>query len=56
MVVRTGDYAGDPQKVRYWALMNDGDNCEIDEVDWLNPLHYLTRDDWERREKDLDHY
>tara|TARA_R110002012_G_scaffold200692_1_gene369721 strand:- start:335 stop:679 length:345 start_codon:yes stop_codon:yes gene_type:complete len=56
MVVRTGDYAGDPQKVRYWALMADGDNCEIDEPDWLDPLKHLNRDDWERRETDLDHY
>jgi dimeric dUTPase (all-alpha-NTP-PPase superfamily) len=56
MVVRTGDYAGDPQKVRYWALMADGDNCEIDEPDWLDPLHYLTSEDWKKRETDLDHY
>ena len=56
MVVSSGDYAGDPQKVRYWALMADGDNCEIDEPDWLDPLGHLNRNDWERREKDLDHY
>ena len=56
MWVRTGDYADDPQKVRYWALMNDGDTCEIDECDWLNPLGHLNRDNWERREKNLDHF
>ncbi len=56
MAFRTGDYAEDPQKVRYWALMADGDNCEIDETDWLDPLKHLNRDDWEQRETDLDHY
>jgi hypothetical protein len=56
MVVRTGTCASEPRKVMYYALMNDGDNCEIDEGHWLNPLGHLNRDDWERREKDLDHF
>jgi len=56
MVIRTGDYAGDPQKVRYWALMSDGDNCEIDESEWLDPIGHWDQNDWERRETDLDHF
>ncbi len=57
MVIRTGELdESEPRKVLYYALMNDGDHCEIDEPDWLDPLKHLNRDDWERRETDLDHY
>ena len=53
MVIRTGTCASEPRKVMYWALMNDGDNCEIDEPDWLDPLKGFNRDDWEQRERAL---
>lgn len=56
MLIRTGNFESEPRKVKYYALMNDGDNCEIDERDYLNPHGHLNRDDWERREKDLDHF
>jgi len=57
MLVRTGEPdESEPQKAIYYAVLKDGDNCSIDECDWLDPLNHLNRDDWERREKDLDHY
>ena len=53
MVIRTGTCTSESRKVMYWALMNDGDNCEIDEPDWLDPLRGFNRDDWEQRERAL---
>jgi len=56
MVIRTGNFESESRKVMYYVLMNDGDNCEVDERAWLDPLGHLNCDDWERREKDLDYF
>ncbi len=69
MLVRTGNFESESRKksntynyplerrtVRYWALMNDLDSCEIDESDYITPLSHLNGDDWKQRETDLDHF
>ena len=53
MLIRTASCASEPRKVRYLVLMADGDNCEIDESSWVEPIISFFRDDWEQRERDL---
>ena len=53
MVIRTGSPEGEPVKIQYWALLDDGDIIEIDDVDeYIDPLGHLDRDDWERQDKE----
>lgn len=53
MVIRTGNYEGKPVKIRYWALLSDGDTLEMDDVDaYIDPLGHLDRDDWERQDQE----